>query len=159
MRRDIVYEVKYLIHCIISWGIGIEFCWVPSHCALYWNEISHKLVKLGAMKNILKYTILQSHDSSSILQKTVYKELEKSKPAIPSCLRCLTRVIYITSSIHLNSWNTKYSQNMTCIYKNVLSVNHILPECCITTELFQKNGFGFNACNNVRDSLYSTDVI
>ena len=35
MRRDIVYEVKYLIifiHYIMSRGIGIEFC-----CGLYWN--------------------------------------------------------------------------------------------------------------------------
>ena len=36
MRRDIVYEVKYLIHYIMSSGTGIEFCWVPSHCGLYW---------------------------------------------------------------------------------------------------------------------------
>ena len=26
MRGDIFYEVKYLIHCIMSRGIGIEFC-------------------------------------------------------------------------------------------------------------------------------------
>ena len=51
MRRDIVYEVKYMIHYIISRGIGVEFCWVSSHCGLYWNEISDKLAKQGAMKN------------------------------------------------------------------------------------------------------------
>ena len=39
MRRDIVYEVKYLIHCIMSRGIGIEFLWVPFYCGLYWSEI------------------------------------------------------------------------------------------------------------------------
>ena len=61
MRRDIVYEIKYLIHCIMSRGIGIEFCWIPSHCGLYWNEISDKLSKQVAVKNIL--------------EKTVYKEL------------------------------------------------------------------------------------
>ena len=35
MRRDILYEVKYLIYCIMSRGIGIVFYWVPSHCGLY----------------------------------------------------------------------------------------------------------------------------
>ena len=45
MRGDVLYEVKYLIHCIMYMGIGIEFCWVPSHCVLYWNEISDKLSK------------------------------------------------------------------------------------------------------------------
>ena len=38
-------------------------------------------------------------------------------------------------------------------------VKHILLECPITTELFQKNGYDFNAYNNVRDILYNTDVI
>ena len=39
-------------------------------------------------------------------------------------------------------------------------VQHILLECPITTELFQKkNGYDLNACNNVRDILYNTDVI
>ena len=43
--------------------------------------------------------------------------------------------------------------------KNILSVKHILLECTITTELFQKNGYFLNAYNNVRDILYDTDVI
>ena len=48
---------------------------------------------------------------------------------------------------------------MTCVRKSVLFVNHILLECPIATELFQKNGYDFNACNIVRDILYNTDVI
>ena len=48
---------------------------------------------------------------------------------------------------------------MTCVYKNILSVKHILLECPITTELFQKNGYDLNAYNNVRDILYNTDLI
>ena len=32
MRIGILHEVKYLIYCIIYRGIGIEFCWVPTHC-------------------------------------------------------------------------------------------------------------------------------
>ena len=62
--------------------------------------------------------------------------------------------------LRINSWNTKYSQNVTCICKNILSVKHILLECpVLTTELFQKNEYDLNACNNVRDILYNTDVI
>ena len=36
---------------------------------------------------------------------------------------------------------------------------HILLECPVTTELFQKNGYEFNACYNVIDILYNTDII
>ena len=41
----------------------------------------------------------------------------------------------------------------------IKTVKHIRLECPITTELFQKNGYGLNAYNNVRDILYNTDVI
>ena len=39
-----------------------------------------------------------------------------------------------------------------------ISVKHILLEWPITTELFQKNGYDLNACHNVTDILYNTDV-
>ena len=42
--------------------------------------------------------------------------------------------------------------------KNILSVKDILPECPVTRELLQKNGYDFNACNNVRNILYNTDT-
>ena len=40
-----------------------------------------------------------------------------------------------------------------------ISVKHILLECPIITELFQKNGYDLNDYNNVRDILYNNDVI
>ena len=41
----------------------------------------------------------------------------------------------------------------------LLSVNQILLECPITTELFLKDGYHSTACNNVRDILYMYYVI
>ena len=111
------------------------------------------------MKNMSEVSsnnlLLSSHEINSLLKKTVYKQVEKSKFAIPFCSRYLARVIY---KLRLNSWNTKYSQNVTCVCKNVLSVKHIL-ECPITTELFQTNGYDLHAYNNVRDILYNNEVI
>ena len=55
---------EYLIHCIISGYIGAEFCSVSSHCGLYWNEMSDKLAKQGAMKSMSAITctkLLLSH--------------------------------------------------------------------------------------------------
>ena len=131
--------MKYLIHCIMYKGIGIEFCWVPSHSGLYWNEISDKLAKQGAMKNMSEISsnnlLLSPHEINSLLKKTVYKQIEKGNFAIPSCSRYLVRVIY---KLRLNSWNTKYSQNVTCVCKNILSVQHILLKCPIATQFFKK---------------------
>ena len=89
-------------------------------------------------------------------EKNEYEQIEKSKFAIPSCSRYVARVIY---KLRLNAWNTKYSQNVTRVCKNILSVKHILLECSITTELFQKNGYDFNACYNIWDILCNTDII
>ena len=66
------------------------------------------------------------------------KQMEKSKSAIPSCSRYLARVIH---KLRLNLWKTKYSQNVTCVCKNILNI----------LELFQKNEYDLNAYNNVRD--------
>ena len=102
--------------------------------------------------------LLSSHKIISVLEKNVLNKLKKkgSKFAIPSCSRHLARVIY---KLHLNTWNIKYSQNVTCVCKNILSIKHILLECSNTTGLFQKNGYDFNPCKNVRDILYNTDII
>ena len=118
------------ICCIIrdTWP---QYC---GHCGLYWNEISDKLAKQGAMKNMSEISsnnlLLSPREINSLLKKTVYKQIEKSKSAIPSRSRYLARVIY---KLRLNSWNTKYSQNVTCVCKNVLSVKYIQLECPITT--------------------------
>ena len=137
--------------------LGLSFVgYRTSHCGLYWNEISDKLAKQGAMKNMSEIPssnlLLSSHEINSLLKK---KQFEKSKSAIPTCSIYLARVIY---KLRLNSWNTKYSQNVTCVCKNILYVKDILLECPITTELFQKSGYDINAYNNVRDILYNTDV-
>ena len=61
--------------------------------------------------------------------------------------------------INCLAWNTKYSQNVTCICKDALSVHRVLLEGPVTIGLFQKNRYDFTACNSVRDILYNTDVI
>ena len=90
------------------------------------------------MKNMSEISynnlLLSSHEITSILEKIVYKQIQKSKFEIPSCSRYLARVI---CKLRLRSWNTKYSQNVTCVCKNILSVKHILLQClAVTTELF-----------------------
>ena len=48
---------------------------------LYWNEVSDKLAKQGAMKNMSETSygnlLLSSREITSILEKNVYKQIEK----------------------------------------------------------------------------------
>ena len=87
------------------------------------------------MSEIYNNLLLSSHKITSILEKTVYKRIEKSTSEIPSCSRYLARAIY---KLRLNSWNTKYLQNLTCFCKNILSVKHILLESPIITVTSEK---------------------
>ena len=86
MRRDIVYEVKYLIHCIMSSGSGIEFFGGYQLIVVFTEMKSDTLSKQVAMNNMPEIAnnnlLLSSHKIVSVLQMTVYKELES---AIPSC--------------------------------------------------------------------------
>ena len=90
--------------------------------------------------------------------RRLYEELPKSK--FP--LSCLARVIY---KCHLNSWNTKYSHNVTCICKNVVlpylfQKNKNKTTTTTTNKQKQKTGMTLLlAASNVRDSLYNTVVV
>ena len=55
------------------------------NCGLYWNEISDKLAKQSVMKSMSKIydnLLLSSHEITSVLEKTVYKQIKKTKFAI-----------------------------------------------------------------------------
>ena len=69
----------------LSRGLGVQgvcFAWYHhSHCGLYCNEISDKLAKREAVKNVseISYSnlLLSSHEISSRLEKTVFKNFKK----------------------------------------------------------------------------------
>ena len=71
------------MHCFMPWGIGAEFCWVPSHCGHYWNGVLDKLAKQGAMKNMSEltyyYLTLSSYETTSVqhLKRQCTKNLNK----------------------------------------------------------------------------------
>ena len=56
---------------------------------------------------------------------------------------------------------TERIQFYKCIFFFLFAVASLntLFECPLTTELFQKNEYYFNNCNNVRDILYNTDIM
>ena len=160
IRNDIICEIKHLIHCISSSGVGINFCWVPSHCGLYWNEVSDKLAKDGASNNANAETFhnirLSVHELGSMLECSLYTNFSNTQSMIPDCPRQLASLIY---KLRLNSWKTKYTQNV-CICSKALSVHHLLFECPILLTTYRNNNLDFS-CTNSRDILYNknNDII
>ena len=63
--------------------------------------------------------LLSSHEIISVLEKIVYKQNEKKVNLRYLLFRgILARIIY---KLYLNTWNTKYPQNVTCVCKNIIS--------------------------------------
>ena len=104
--------------CLLCFVKGDRVCVCVCVCVcVRASVITH--TKQGAMKNmsetLYNNLLLSSHEIISVLEKNVYKQTEKSKFAVPSCSRYLARVI---CKLHLNTWNTKYSQNATSYLLN-----------------------------------------
>ena len=76
-----IYEIKFLIHCIRSKGILLDFSWIPSHCGLYWNESVDSLAKQGASEKHSELASsnlkLSANEINSVLSNSVYSNLKK----------------------------------------------------------------------------------
>ena len=162
VKSDIVYEVKSLIYCIVSKCIGAEFCRVPVFVAFTGIKNRKKLNKQRAMKNmfeisynnlctIISWDFLRSWKSYNYTKISTKRNM---RYFLPPCT-LISRVRY---KIRLDSRNIKYSQNVTGICTNPVSVNYILFQCPVTIELFRKDGYDFTAYDNVRDILCNTDA-
>ena len=46
----VVHEIWHLIHLLSRKGTDIAFCWVPSHCGIFGNELANRSAKKGARK-------------------------------------------------------------------------------------------------------------
>ena len=54
-RSEIIHDIKYVLHILISRGIDITMCWIPSHCGPLYNEIADQLSRNGSKnKNSIK---------------------------------------------------------------------------------------------------------
>ena len=126
-RRDLLYEIRFLVHCIKSRGINVTFCWVPSHLGLYWNEVSDKLAKKGSSKSDnthINEIHLSKHEYYSMINKFMYKGLNKCHT--PTVSRNIASLIY---KFKLNTWKTKFCKSVNCICDQKFSICHAIFDC------------------------------
>ena len=146
----------------MSRGIGIVLLGTISLC--FWNEVSDKLAKQDRMKKCLKYDTITCYFRLMRLfqysRRLWIKNLKKVN--VRYLLVQGIQQECVLYKFPLNSWNTKYSQNVTCVCKNVLSViltTYSLDVLLPRSYFRKKSMYVFNTWNNVRDILYNTDVI
>ena len=155
--------MTFLIHCIALKDIGVSFCWIPSHCGLFWNELADFSAKQGASErpsNTLNSSLsLSSHEIISILTNWVLSKFFTAHFEKFSCPRQTEVIIY---KLRLNAWNTKYCKNVLCSCSNIITVHHILFDCPVLKILYTTKGIDLNAkYGDIRGVLYGSqqDVI
>ena len=97
VRKDIIFEIKFLIHCFALKGIGVNFCWIPSHCGLFWNELADFSAKQGASErpsDTFNFSLsLSSHEIITILTNWVRSNFFTAHPEKFFCPRQIELVI------------------------------------------------------------------
>ena len=140
LRADLIFEIRHLIHFIKTKGIEISFCWVPSHIGIGGNEIADIKAKEGARKCGASEVFLNlgfsKSEMSSLLKQSLKTEY-KAKSHFPECSRHTQIII---NKLRLNTWNTKYSKDVTCVCKEKISMKHILLNCPILNRLYMDRG-------------------
>jgi len=127
LRCDFLFEIRYLIHCIVSKGIVVDFCWVPSHCGINWNNVADILAKKEAKQSSDSMKTnnidLSCHELFSLLEKSFVKEKDKKYVNIIQYPRYLSIVIV---RLRCDALKTKFVKNISCICSEQLSVQHII---------------------------------
>ena len=132
IRRDLLFEVRFLIHILKNRGIGVNFIWIPSHSGLYWNNIADSLAKNGAKKTNtldINYNMtLGPCEIKSLIQKYMRDTMNLRKYTRLNCPRYITCIVH---KIRLNTWKTKFVKDCICPCTKTVSIDHILFECMI----------------------------
>ena len=144
IRPELVTEINHLIHTLSSRGSKITFCWIPSHCNIYSNEVADSAARYGA---------LEGEDATKLNCPLSYKECcsiidEKfrAKQALNNQtkgqqdfdLYTINTLFhkYIKNPFHVrqltslfcrwktNSFRTKYVNSVKCICGDAISVDH-----------------------------------
>jgi ribonuclease HI len=139
IRPDFIAEIYHFIHSIISSGIGITFCWVPSHCGIIGNEICDRLAKAGALNSFnsiaVSHLILSNREIISFLDQFTKRNVKSNNFFSKNVPRHILKIVL---KLRLNSWKTKHVKDINCVSGDALSINHLLiPECNFLTDLYK----------------------
>ena len=151
-RNELTFEIKHIINTLISRGTLVNFCWVPSHCGILFNDWADKLAKQGAHNiNSINITIpLSIKEMYTILEAKVkikfpFNLLYKATANTTRVVACLAH------RLALNSWRTKYCKDIYCICHEILTINHIISDCNAMKDFIPVN---LQRINNVETTFW-----
>ena len=143
--------MRHLIHILTIRGSDLSFCWLPSHCGLFFNEKVDFAAKEGAKKSehseILNLK-LSLHEGYNLLDKYSWSQFQKTcklaglvSVVKKNTLKCFNdnafgrkygrNVSSLVYRLKLNSFKTKFVKNVKCVCGKDITSKHIILECNI----------------------------
>ena len=150
IRREMIFEINYLIHQIILGGTHLCFCWVPSHVGFLYNDWADRAAKNGASKSVDSICLsisLSLQEYYHLVEQKTWLSLKSTQPYMNSSLNCswckhIIKEVYkegivkqnnvivsLICRLKLNSIRTKYNKNIKCICGEKISPEHIILHC------------------------------
>ena len=128
-------------------GSEITFCWIPSHCGLFFNEKVNKLAKNAASNKFSADNVdipLSLHEFYNIIKSKIWGKITKNQnqggsliktrikniPVIDSNGKTVydRNIISLMCRWKLNAFKTKFVKNIFCVCGSKITIEHIL-EC------------------------------
>jgi hypothetical protein len=137
-------------------GIGVNFCWVPSHCGISSNETADLLARRGALQEhdfITSYVNVSQHEQVAVIEKYVRKKNDFNK--VFKNIFTSRNLSALAFKLRLNSWKTKFSQNVTCACSLPISIDHLLFDCPLLNAAYVSKGLSIDRDKPVYDILHS----
>ena len=166
-REDLLFEIKLMIHCLLTKGTNVEFYWIPSHSGFLYNDQADRAAKRGARN---------SSNSLKLLCPLSYKEIcnrigrdYKERCHVNSKCRSLnlTDFSYVTRPVYglvcrllSDSLRTKYCSQVKCICSEDISIHHILLGCDLIRPFLPEDIISrCDMCGDVFEFLQSLPVV
>ena len=156
---ELLFEIKHLIHILGSNNTIISFCWIPSHCNIFWNDKVDILAKQGAKNNHainVKNIPVSLNELKSKIKSNLKPKRNESHIDILSLPR---KNSILLLKFRLNVWRTKYVDGIKCLCKEDFSVEHIFYNCEITKTLYQQNNIQLDTTKDIKEILNDEKII
>ena len=181
----VLKEICHLIHILMCKGTDITFCWIPSHCGIFGNELADRCAKMGARNEVcvtslnIPYTLKEGYH---MLNNIAWNNFRNTAKAAASCseiqkrqsfdCECIMNIPYL--KIHdmyqyrrfvstfyrlkLDAFRTKYSSTTKCVCgKTRITRHHVLYEC-LTLRAYLPSLSGMSLVDVFSDSDFAFAV-
>ena len=149
VRPEIVIEITHLIHILSLRGCNITFCWIPSDCNFYFNNVVDAAAKHGARgidESTSLNTPLSVKEWFCILEKHFRKlnnifpdfdvhNVSRSTKHFCNNLFQHKQVVSLACRWKANAFKTKYVANIKCICNHALTPDHIAACLLLRTHI------------------------